>query len=88
LYLRTILLLMRGSLSTTGRYLSVATSSICSTASPLDLLAETGSDNSTELTSVGAHRPAYIQPGKPLQNVFVERRHVAKVIAHRHLFAI
>jgi len=42
--LRTIQLLMgHRSLSTTGRYLSVATSSICSTTSPLDLLAETGS---------------------------------------------
>jgi site-specific recombinase XerD len=42
--LRTIQLLMgHRSLSTTGRYLSVATSSICSTSSPLDLLAEAGS---------------------------------------------
>jgi len=41
--LRTIQLLMgHRSLATTGRYLSVATSSICSTASPLDLLAEAG----------------------------------------------
>jgi integrase/recombinase XerD len=40
--LRTIQLLMgHRSLATTGRYLSVATSSICATASPLDLLAET-----------------------------------------------
>ena len=39
--LRTIQLLMgHRSLATTGRYLSVATSSICSTASPLDLLSE------------------------------------------------
>ena len=39
--LRTIQLLMgHRSLATTGRYLSVATSSICATASPLDLLAE------------------------------------------------
>jgi integrase/recombinase XerD len=44
--LRTIQLLMgHRSLSTTGRYLSVATSSICSTTSPLDLLAETGSQD-------------------------------------------
>lgn len=41
--LRTIQLLMgHRSLVTTGRYLSVATSSICATASPLDLLAEAG----------------------------------------------
>jgi integrase/recombinase XerD len=41
--LRTIQLLMgHRSLTTTGRYLSVATSSICATASPLDLLAEAG----------------------------------------------
>lgn len=41
--LRTIQLLMgHRSLATTGRYLSVATSSICSTPSPLDLLAEAG----------------------------------------------
>ena len=41
--LRTIQLLMgHRSLATTGRYLSVATSSICSTASPVDLLAEAG----------------------------------------------
>jgi integrase/recombinase XerD len=41
--LRTIQLLMgHRSLATTGRYLSVATSSICATASPLDLLAEAG----------------------------------------------
>jgi integrase/recombinase XerD len=41
--LRTIQLLMgHRSLATTGRYLSVATSSVCSTASPLDLLAEAG----------------------------------------------
>jgi integrase/recombinase XerD len=44
--LRTIQLL-RGhrSLATTGRYLSVATSSVCATASPLDLLAEAGSQD-------------------------------------------
>jgi integrase/recombinase XerD len=41
--LRTIQLLMgHRSLATTGRYLGVATSSICSTTSPLDLLAEAG----------------------------------------------
>jgi integrase/recombinase XerD len=44
--LRTIQLLMgHRSLATTGRYLSVAASSICSTASPLDLLAEAGFQN-------------------------------------------
>jgi integrase/recombinase XerD len=42
--LRTIQLLMgHRSLATTGRYLSVATSSICATASPLDLLPEADS---------------------------------------------
>jgi site-specific recombinase XerD len=42
--LRTIQLLMgHRSLATTGRYLSVATSSICATASPLDLLAQADS---------------------------------------------
>jgi integrase/recombinase XerD len=44
--LRTIQLLMgHRSLSTTGRYLSVATSSVCSTSSPFDLLAEAGSQH-------------------------------------------
>jgi integrase/recombinase XerD len=44
--LRTIQLLMgHRSLSTTARYLSVATSSVCSTSSPFDLLAEAGSQH-------------------------------------------
>jgi integrase/recombinase XerD len=44
--LRTIQLLMgHRSLATTGRYLSIATSSICSTASPLDLLPEADSQD-------------------------------------------
>jgi site-specific recombinase XerD len=44
--LRTIQLLMgHRSLSSTGRYLRVATSSVCSTSSPLDLLAEFGSQD-------------------------------------------